>query len=205
MQKTEWVLFDVGGVLLDWRRSSAALADFLGVDHGTLLDVMFEHAPLMNVGTITPQEGWKRILSGLGKADHDPQDIILRWRDKKFWLADTLQLVKELHSAGYKLAIFSNSWLGLSNEPDEPTMPDELSLFSHILDSSQEKMKKPNPAFYELAEKTTGAKGPSIFFLDDDQPNLIPASEKGWQTYHYDMGEDRSGHKANTELRSKLL
>ena len=205
MQKTEWVLFDVDGVLLDWRLSSGALAEFLGVDHGTLLDAMFAHAPLMNIGTITPQEGWKRILSDLDKSEHDPQDIIFRWRDKKFWLTDTLQLVKELHDAGYKLAIFSNSWLGLSNEPNEPTMPPELSLFSYILDSSQEKMKKPNPAFYELAEKTTSAKGNNIFFLDDDQPNLVPASEKGWQTYHYDMGEDRSGRKANAELRSKLL
>src|SRR5690349_16664820 len=101
MQKIEWILFDVGGVLLDWKLSSGSLADELGIDQGDLLDAMFAHAPLMNVGTITPQEGWKRILSDLNKSDYNPQDIILRWRDKKFWLADTLQLVRDLHDAGY--------------------------------------------------------------------------------------------------------
>lgn len=205
MQKTEWVLFDVGGVLLDWRRSSAALADFLEVDHGTLLDTMFTHAPLMNVGTITPQEGWKRILRDLGHDGHDPQETILRWRAKEFWLADTLKLVQELHNAGYRLAVFSNSWLGLSNDPNDSTMPPEMANFSYILDSSKEKMKKPDPAFYELAEQTVGAKGESLFFIDDDQPNLVPAAEKGWLTYHYDMGEDRSGQNANAELRAKLF
>lgn len=205
MQKIDWVLFDVGGVLLDWRVSSAALAEFLEVEHGVLLDAMFSHAPLMNVGTISPQEGWKRILADLDKSEHDPQDIILRWRDKKFWLKDTLQLVQELHDAGYKLAVFSNSWLGLSNDPNESSMPKEMALFTHILDSSKEGLKKPNPAYYELAEKTTGASGDSIFFLDDDQPNLVPASENGWHTYHYDMGEDRTGINANAEIRSKLL
>lgn len=205
MQKTEWVLFDVGGVLLDWRRSSAALADFLKVDYGTLLDTMFMHAPLMNVGTITPQEGWERILQGLGKGDQDSQEAILRWRGKEFWLADTLKLVQELHDAGYKLAVLSNSWLGLSNDPNDPTLPSEMANFSYILDSSKVKMKKPDPAFYDFAEQTIGAKGNSIFFIDDDQPNLVPAAEKGWLTYHYNMGEDRSGQKPNAGLRSKLL
>ena len=54
MRKAEWVLFDVGGVLLDWRLSSGSLAEFLGIEQGALLDAMFTHAPLMNVGTITP-------------------------------------------------------------------------------------------------------------------------------------------------------
>lgn len=204
MNKPQWILFDVGGVLLDWRRSSAALADTLGVTHNQILDTMFKYAPKMNVGTNSPQEGWKKILDDLGN-EIEPQTAIELWRSQQFWLKESLKLLQQLHSSGYKLAILSNSWLGLSIDSSDETMPEEMSFFSYILDSSVEKMKKPNPAFYELAEKTIGSHGTDILFIDDDAPNLIPAADKQWQTYLFDMGPEGTGTDATSELRKILL
>jgi FMN phosphatase YigB (HAD superfamily) len=204
MHDTKWVLFDVGGVLLDWRTSATSLAGFLGVTLDLLLDTMFVHAPQMNVGAITPQEGWRKILAELGRQDN-PQVIIERWRSKEFWLADTLQLVREFHGAGYNLGILSNSWLGLTSQTEDVTMPQEMMYFSYILDSSKVGMKKPNPKFYELAEQTTGAQGKQILFIDDDALNLEPAKAMSWQVYHYDMGDDLSGRQANSDLSTQLL
>ncbi|HUB94034.1 MAG TPA: hypothetical protein VMB52_06035 [Verrucomicrobiae bacterium] len=204
MQKPQWVLFDVGGVLLDWRKSSAFLAQKLGVTHDQLLDTMFAYAPQMNVGIISPQEGWKKILSDLGKSI-EPQTAIELWRSEPFWLKESLTLIRDLRSANYKLAILSNSWLGLSINGSDKTMPEEMALFSYILDSSVEKTKKPNPAFYDLAEKTVASSGPNIFFIDDDAPNLVPATGKKWQTFHFDMGPEGTGAEAVSALRDILL
>lgn len=116
MQKPTWIVFDVGGVLLDWQRSSAAVADYLGVSHDTLLNTMFSHAPEMNIGAISPQTGWEIILKEL---NYDPQEVIRQWRHKEFWLPDILQLAKDLHHNEYRLAILTNSWLGLTDETDQ--------------------------------------------------------------------------------------
>jgi FMN phosphatase YigB (HAD superfamily) len=204
MQKPQWILFDVGGVLLDWRRSSASLAQKLGVTHDQLLDVIFAYAPQMNIGTISPQEGWHKILSDLGKS-MEPQTAIDLWRSEPFWVKKSLTLIRDLHGANYELAILSNSWLGLCIDGSDQAMPKELALFSYILDSSVEKMKKPNPAFYDLAEKTVASSGPDIFFIDDDAPNLVPATDKKWQTFHFDMGPEGTGSEAVSALRDILL
>src|SRR3981081_268531 len=108
--KPTWIVFDVGGVLLDWYRSSAALAKYLGVSHEQLLNTMFSHAPKMNIGVISPQEGWKIILEELGQGTkYKPNDIIRKWRDKRFWIPDTLALVRDLHDNNYRLATFTDS------------------------------------------------------------------------------------------------
>lgn len=204
MNKPVWILFDVGGVLLDWRRSSAALADTLNVTHDHILDTMFKYAPEMNIGTVDPLIGWQYILDDL-KSNMSPQDAIRLWRGRSFWLDETLELVRDLHEADYRLGILSNSWLGLCIDGSADTMPTEMSLFSVLLDSSVEKLKKPNPAFYELAENKIGDNGENILFIDDDEPNLTPATEREWQTYLFDMGPEGIGTDAVAGLRIRLL
>lgn len=204
MNKPKWILFDVGGVMLDWRKSSQALAETLGVTNDAILDTMFRYAPKMNIGAIDPQQGWQMILDDLG-SDMLPQRAINVWRDRSFWLSETLALVKELHAANYELGILTNSWLGLSIDGSDESMPEEMSLFSVLLDSSVEKLQKPDPVFYDLAEKTINDKGANILFIDDDAHNLTPASEKGWQTFHFSMGKDGRATDAVSALRLSLL
>lgn len=181
-----------------------ALAQTIGVTHDQILDAMFKHAPEMNVGIISPQDGWKKILLDLDSKAILPQEAIELWRDRRFWVEETLSLVRDLHATGYKLAILSNSWLGLSIDGSDRTMPREMSLFSFILDSSVEKLKKPDPSFYELAEETISARGPDILFIDDDAPNLVPAANRQWQTFHFEMGVEGTGKLANSTLRNLL-
>lgn len=201
--KPTWIVFDVGGVLLDWFQSSAALAEYLGVSHEQLLNIMFSHAPKMNIGVISPQEGWKIILKELGQGTkHEPNEIIRKWRDKKFWIPETLQVARDLHNSGYRLATFTNSWLGLGDEPDKTLLPDELQLFEYIVDSSKEGLRKPNMPFYDLLESRIGASSSDIFFIDDADKNFPPAQEKGWQTFLFVTEDSKESAK---KLGEQLL
>jgi len=209
MNKPTWIIFDVGGVLLDWPTSSTKTAEFLGVTHDELFDVLFDQTvemnigAKMNIGEISAHDGWTEILARL-KKDHAPDEIISRWYAEEFWLEDTLKLLTELKSKGYKLAIMSNSWLGLTDPTKQHIFPKQLQLFDKVFDSSQEKMKKPDQKFYELVEKGTGVRQNNLFFIDDDKKNLDIAASRHWQTFLYDMRSDR-GIEANTALREKLL
>lgn len=201
MVKPRWVVFDVGGVLLDWERSSAALAKELGVDHGLLLKTMFFYAPKMNIGLMGPENGWKKILADLNK-NGDPLEAIRSWRNREFWIQDSLELVSELHSAGYKLAIFTNSWLGLQDDLGKNLLPKEIALFTHIVDSSKEGLRKPDPAFYDLLESRLGNKGQDLFLIDDTTKNMPVADIKGWQTHLFNTVNSSGSVQ---QIRSILL
>ena len=203
MKKPTWIVFDVGDVLLEWQASSALLAEHLGVDKDALLDALFEYADDMFIGKISPIDGWTEILKKLDiKAD--PRNMILQWRDKRCWFTESLALVRDLHAAGYKLAVMSNSWLGLGDKRDANQLPDEVKLFSHIFDSSKAGVKKPDIRFYELVEQGIGADGQDVMLIDDSVANFVPARQKDWQCYHYITSEDK-GRQSAKELRKALL
>lgn len=202
MRKPEWFIFDVGGVLLDWQRSSADLAQKLGVDRGFLLKTLFEFAPSMNTGQISPEAGWKKILNAMSK-DGDPSEIIRFWRSKKYWYKDTLRLVQGLNRSGYKLAIFTNSWLGLLEERDKNDLPSEIGLFNIIFDSAVEGIRKPDIYFYDLVERKIGALGQDILFIDDDINNLDTARKKNWQIFLFEPINGSTAQSVAT-LKKKL-
>ena len=97
--KPKWVVFDVGGVLLDWVKSSDYLASKLDVSQELLLETMFSYALKMNIGLLDAREGWEKILKDLDREVMEPIEAIRHWRDKRFWIQDSLELASELHKA----------------------------------------------------------------------------------------------------------
>ena len=66
-----------------------------------------------------------------------------------------------------------------------------MSLFDHVLESSKEGIRKPNPAFYELACNRMGVVPNDVVFLDDLGVNLKPAAAMGMQTIKV-LSEDQA-------------
>ena len=55
-----------------------------------------------------------------------------------------------------------------------------------IVDSSVERVAKPNEAIYKLAEKKAKVSGDKILFVDNSQSHLNIAKNCGWQTFLFD-------------------
>ena len=193
-----WLIFDVGGVLLEWRSSLAAVADDLGITRDQLFDVLFNQSvnvnigARMNIGELTAEEGWRMVLQELGKEDVTPEHVLVRSHAPEFWIQDTLKLIPKLHDAGFKLAIMSNSWLGLTKPEKKDQFPKELQLFDMIFDSSVEGIRKPDPVFYGLVEQGTGCSGKDLLLIDDEPKNLEIAEKRGWQTFMYSPAQERA-------------
>ncbi len=200
--KPKWVVFDVGGVLLDWVKSSDYLASRVDVSQEVLLETMFSYALKMNIGLLDAREGWEKILKDLDREVMEPIEAIRHWRDKRFWIQDSLELASELHKANYKLAIFTNSWLGLEDEEKRNLLPNELSLFSNIVDSSKEGSIKPEEKFYKILENKIGSREEEILLIDDTPKNMPVAESRKWQTFLFET--NRSLDSVN-QLRSILL
>lgn len=54
-----------------------------------------------------------------------------------------------------------------------------------IIDSSVEKVQKPNPAIYKLAQQKADVPHQEILFIDNTQKHLDAAKKIGWQTLYY--------------------
>ena len=64
-----------------------------------------------------------------------------------------------------------------------------------IIDSSIEKIKKPNPKIYGLAEELSKVKGEEIFFIDNKDENLKTAKKFKWLTFLYDSAHPKKSSK----------
>ncbi|WP_340587448.1 HAD family phosphatase [Erythrobacter alti] len=91
----------------------------------------------------------------------------------------TQELARKLHERG--VTIF-----GLTNFGDEfwaefrPTQP-IFDLFTDIVVSGTEKIAKPEPAIYALAEERFARPPERLFFVDDKAENIAAATQRGWQ------------------------
>ncbi len=57
--------------------------------------------------------------------------------------------------------------------------------FTDILVSGEEKLAKPDPAIYRLAEQRFGYAAEELIFADDREENVAAARACGWKAHHF--------------------
>jgi len=96
-----------------------------------------------------------------------------------------VQAVRRCREEGLVTACLTNNWVGFSPRDREgrpPAGDDPLLLFHHVVESSEVGVRKPDPAFYELACQRADVEPHEVVFLDDLGVNLKPAKAMGMTT-----------------------
>lgn len=180
------VVFDVGRVLYQW--DLAALVDKLTDDpaerHHILAEVIttewhFQHDAGRPLAEMVPE----RI------AEFPHAERFLRAYATRFNetipgpVPGSLAIVRELHAAGVPLFAITNFgaefWAAF-----RPTAP-IFDLFADIVVSGEEKLVKPDPPIYALAERRFGHAPDAMLFIDDNLPNVEAARACGWHAHHF--------------------
>jgi putative hydrolase of the HAD superfamily len=97
--------------------------------------------------------------------------------------------LRRCKDGGLLTACLTNNWVSFedfSPESSAAGRDDVLGLFDAIIESSKLGVRKPDPAFYELACKTLGIEPAEAVFLDDLGINLKPARAMGMTTIKVD-------------------
>lgn len=71
-----------------------------------------------------------------------------------------------------------------------------------VIDSSIEKVRKPQTEIFQLAQDKSGFKGEEIFFIDNGAKHVDAAKQFGWQGFVYDPSNTE---KSNKDLETILL
>lgn len=102
-------------------------------------------------------------------------------------VAGTAQLIEALVARGMPLYAITNFGDEFWEEffPSEPV----LGHFRDIVVSGREKLAKPDPAIFRLAERRFGHAVSAMLFVDDNPANIAAAAALGWQTHHFSDAE----------------
>lgn len=199
--KPEWIIFDVGGVFLDWHACRDATLELLQIDLETLSPVFSKYIKQIELGEYTPQVGFGYILRDLN-IDKDPEAVLAFWIDHLKPILPTFDLIDKL-SRQYKLGVCTNNWIGIL-DINKSVFPEAFKSFSFCVDSSAVKIRKPDTAIYKIVEQQAGSEGNKIFFIDDTAENIEAAKQYGWQTFQFNP-KINNGQESCLELENILL
>jgi len=91
-----------------------------------------------------------------------------------------VQALRRIKGEGLAQACLTNNVAG--TEAVRPDVAEVMALFDAVLESSKLGVRKPDPAFYDLALETVGVAPEEAVFLDDLGVNLKPARALGIRT-----------------------
>jgi len=193
-RKPHWVVFDVGGVLLDIRPGLEAASKYLNTSEEKLLEVFNENHKIGDLGEVTPEEFWEMVSKKLGGGDKTNGKEILRiYLSKCIPLEYTVDLAQRLKNDGYKLAVCTNTWKGIS-KTFWPTVVKNgilvFSIFEKVIESCEVNAIKPEIPIYTIVQERLGTTGSDIFLIDDSLENIRTAISIGWQTFHFRLSDD---------------
>ncbi|MES2966033.1 MAG: HAD family phosphatase [Bdellovibrionota bacterium] len=193
----ETVVFDLGGVLVDWNPRY-------------LFRKIFSDAEEMEkfLSTVATQEWNEKQDAGrpwvdgvrelVQKHPHYEKQIRAyheRWPEMMAGLIPgTADVIRDIEAQGKHGLFALSNWSSETFEHAKKRFP-ELKLFRSIVLSGDEKMIKPDPKFFRLLETRHGVVPSSAIFVDDVEKNIVAARSLGYHTHHF---------KSASELRRDL-
>lgn len=93
---------------------------------------------------------------------------------------EMVRALETIRAAGLTQACLTNNVL--DSTVARPDVLAAMAIFDHVIESSKVGVRKPEPAFYELACATAGVDPSTVVFLDDLGINLKPAKAMGMAT-----------------------
>lgn len=180
------VIFDWGGVFQQTTdyRSRTKWDDQLGLEHGTIEQMMFDSETWKQaqLGTLSTDDHWTAFGEEIGL----PSAEVTRLRADFFAgdsiAVDVVSTLKSLKAANYPVALMSNNIPELRADIGKLGL---TSFFDEIVISADIGVMKPEPSAYLAAVEGLGAPAEQTIFIDDSFINIIGAQRVGLQTIHY--------------------
>ena len=178
------VVFDIGGVLIDWHPHLAWQDDLSEEEIRALLK-------RISFGSINLACAGGARLSDVAQDLSDPQDAVRLAQYFDNYARTVLQKIEgtwdilyALKAAQVPLYAITN-WSGETWQQGCKAHPELLTVFEHIIVSGQEGIIKPSRAIYQLLCERAGIGPKDCVFIDDALHNCIAAKSAGMDAIHF--------------------
>ena len=194
------VVFDMGGVVLDWD-PGAILAGYYPDPalRAQLKVAAFDHADwrALDRGTLDEKALVLRLAERTGRPVPELAGLLVASRESLTPKPATLDLIERLHTRGVPLYVLSN----MSGDTYEHLRQQHVwwRLFRGVVISGLIRMAKPDREIFEHLLKEHGLVARHTIFIDDNRPNLEAAAELGIRTIWF-----RDAAQCEQELHALL-
>jgi 2-haloacid dehalogenase len=195
------IIFDLGGVLLDWNphrlyapffNSNADIDQFLHEINFAEWNMQQDAGRPFAEGVAVLSAQYPHYAD-LIRAYHE------RWEDSVPGAIDgTLDILHRLKHDGHPLYALTN--FSAETFPLIRRRFDFLQLFEYILVSAEVGLVKPDPAIYRLMLEKVGRPASECLFIDDSLKNVEAARQLGFDTIHF-----QSPEQLEMELQSRNI
>ncbi len=189
-ERIKAIIFDLGGVLLDWNPRYLYRRYFASPDamEAFLAEIDF---PAWNA----QQDGGRRFAEAVAELSaRFPQHAGLISAYPEHWeesvagpIEGTVRLLGALKRAGYPLFALSN-W-SAETFPIARRKYGFLQLFDHVVISGEVSLLKPDRRIFELVAQKAQRAPAECLLIDDAAENIAVASSIGFQTLHFKSAE----------------
>jgi putative hydrolase of the HAD superfamily len=198
--KIQNVVFDAGGVLLQWDPPSVIAR--LHPDPATQAMIrkqMFEHADWheFDRGTLSYADAIEHFARSTGRSADETRALIDATRESLRPIEGTMRIVDKLVEAGVHLYLLSN--MPVSTFDYLVQQHQFFGHFRQLVISGAILLVKPEPAIYKHLVEKTGIVPAESVFIDDLLKNVIAARECGFQAIQF-----RDAASCREELRTYL-
>ena len=134
------------------------------------------------LGEITPIEVWHDVGETLDLSPEELTRLREDFRKGVTWDADLFDYIRSSLKGRYKLGVLSDAWLGTCDKVQEWI---NHELFDVIMFSSEEGVRKPDPAMYQRMLSRLGVDAKEAIFIDDRANNIDGSRAMGMYGIHY--------------------
>lgn len=168
------LIFDMGGVLLDWNPDDIiARLGIQGEDAELLRREVFDCSEWVSMdrGSMTQAEGLARICRRLPECLHKAAAscVLDWWKEPLIYVEGMDALIREVHSLGYDVYLLSNA-TGCVHEFFHRLPAHDC--FRGAIVSADWGLLKPQREIYEKLFESFGLQPEECFFIDDNPLNI---------------------------------
>lgn len=181
------IVFDFGGVLMDWNpryfyrdyfNDEAEMEYFLSEICNDEWNAENDRGRSFEEGTRILQEKFPQYREAIGLYGEKWPFML------KGEFPESVEMLRRLKGMGYGI-------YGLTNWSAETigiaySRHDFFRLFDGIVVSGEEKVIKPEPGIYKILLERYGLKAEESVFIDDNRANIAAAADLGFMTIHFD-------------------
>ena len=178
------VVFDIGRVLFDWnlRFLFEKLIDEPAALDRFLAEVVTEEWHFQSDGGQSLAEMVPARIAQFPEHAHLIEAYRARFNETlPAAIPGTHEIVRRLAGRGVPLYALTNFgaefWAGF--RPVQPI----FDLFADVVVSGEERVAKPDPLIYQIAERRFGLPPHALFFTDDNPANIAAAAARGWRAH----------------------
>ncbi|RLD01431.1 MAG: HAD family phosphatase [Chloroflexi bacterium] len=185
------IIFDLGGVLLDWNPRYLYGTVFSGNEE---MEYFLEEicSPAWNAqmdADKTFQEGIEELLPKHPAYADQIRMYQTHWSEMlRGEFPDSVAVLRELKEAGCRLAALSN-WSG-ETFPQVKDQYGFLEWFEVLVLSGEVGVAKPDPLIFQILLRELGRTAEECIFIDDMPENIAEAARQGFDAIHFDSAEN---------------